>query len=75
MEHYQVLPLQVILDRGIIVIKRNAAFPKDPGLGSHHQIQFIIKLKILGGVVLSLCQGAVCLIYSPGLLDAEKICQ
>ena len=39
---YQVLPLRIKADMGVMELKGNYTFPKSPELEPHHQMQFIV---------------------------------
>ena len=63
---YQVLPLWVTMYLGVVAMKEYSTFPKAPGLGPHHQMQFNFIPKTLTerGVV-SPCRGAVGVLFGP----------
>ena len=62
---YQVLPLQVRVDLGVMTMKRYFIFSKTPRLETHNQIVSCHIQDTHWGKFLPLCRDAVSIFYSP----------
>ena len=58
---HQVLPRQVRVDLGVMVMKKYSSLPQTPGLEPHHQMSY------------SLCRDAIAVFCSPSQLGCENL--